>query len=159
MLGKLPEIWWEDWEKGHNWYDLEVRVGGEWQTRQWETFTMKSWKSESTTEMKLHSQAHRDSTNRLVALVDGLTTSEAADVMAQMNTAPSEINTAPSAGSSQERQVLAPRRILVLALLLGHRLPKVERRVSLLKGSRLVFLHLATFLRLESCQLLIEALG
>lgn len=48
----------------------------------------------------------------------------------------------------KKRQVLAPTKILVLALLLGHRLPRVERRVSLLKGSRLVFLHLATFLRL-----------
>ena len=44
------------------------------------------------------SQAHRDSTNRLVALVEELTTSEAADVIEQINKSPSS-----GSGSAHEK--------------------------------------------------------
>jgi len=122
MLGKLPEVWWEDWEKGHNWYDLEVQVGGEMadtplghlhhqimeigihdgdEAADPSLYKNHDLKHETLVENEKERgptswQAHRDSTNRLVALVDELTTSEAAEVMDQ-------INKGPNSGSSQEK--------------------------------------------------------
>jgi serine/threonine protein kinase len=122
LLGKLPEIWWKEWEDGHNWFDIEVQVGGEMadsvqgnlhhQIMQigihdgdvasdpslYKNHDLKHdvvIESESE-RAPTASQAHRDSTNRLVALVEELTTSEAADVIEQ-------INKPPSSGSLHEK--------------------------------------------------------
>lgn len=122
LLGKLPEKWWREWEDGHNWYDIEVQVGGEMadsvqgnlhhQIMQIglhdgdaasdpSLYKNHDLKHEIVVESESEqaptaSQAHRDSTNRLVALVEELTTSEAADVIEQ-------INKPISSGSSHEK--------------------------------------------------------
>jgi serine/threonine-protein kinase SRPK3 len=126
MLGKLPEIWWKEWEEGHNWYDIEVQSGGEmadsaqgnlhhqimeigihdgdaatdpslYKNHDLKHETLiESERERERERLPNSSQAHRESTNRLIALVEELTTSEAADVMEQ-------INKPPSSGSSQEK--------------------------------------------------------
>ncbi|KAN0116899.1 kinase-like protein [Hyaloscypha variabilis] len=122
LLGKLPEKWWVEWEDGHNWYDIEVQVGGEMadcvqgnmhhQIMQIgmhdgdiasdpSLYKNHDLKHETVIESESEiaptaSQAHRDSTNRLVALVEELTTSEAAEVIEQ-------INKPQSSGSSHEK--------------------------------------------------------
>jgi hypothetical protein len=120
MLGKLPEVWWKEWEEGHNWYDIEVQVGGEMAASAqgnlhhqimeigmhdgdaaadpslYKNHDIKHEPLIETERVPISFQAHRDSTNRLVALVEELTTSEAADVMEQ-------INKPPSSGSTHEK--------------------------------------------------------
>ncbi|KAE9376472.1 kinase-like protein [Stipitochalara longipes BDJ] len=124
LLGKLPEKWWVEWEDGHNWYDIEVQVGGEMaESAQGNLhhqimqigmhdgdiasdpslYKNHDLKHETVIESESEivpttSQAHHDSTNRLVALVEELTTSEAADVIAQ-------INNPQSSGSSHEKTI------------------------------------------------------
>jgi serine/threonine-protein kinase SRPK3 len=124
LLGKLPEKWWKEWEDGHNWYDIEIQVGGDMagsvegslhhQIMQIgmhdgdaapdpSLYKNHDLKHEVVIESEDESekastagQAYRDSTNRLVALVEELTTSEAADVIDQ-------INKSPSSGSSHDK--------------------------------------------------------
>jgi serine/threonine-protein kinase SRPK3 len=122
LLGKLPEIWWKEWEEGHNWFDIEVQVGGEMADSvqgnlHHQIMQIGMHDGDAASDPSLYknhdlkhdvviesdsekaptaSQAHRDSTNRLVALVEELTTSEAADVIEQ-------INKSSSSGSSHEK--------------------------------------------------------
>lgn len=119
VLGTLPDIWWKRWKEGRNWYDVEIKDGGELAGNLIGTLfrqimqiglhdgdaatspsTRKNsdFKKVSEEEKPLQpssSEMHRDSTNRLVAMVEELTTSEAADVMVLADN--------PSSGSSQER--------------------------------------------------------
>jgi serine/threonine-protein kinase SRPK3 len=124
MLGRLPEIWWKEWEEGHNWYDIEIQVDGDmanspqgnlhhqimeigmhdgdaatdpslYKNHDLKHETLVESEKESQ-RVSISYQAHRDNTNRLVAMVEELTTSEAADVM-------DEINKPPSSGSSNEK--------------------------------------------------------
>jgi serine/threonine protein kinase len=119
VLGTLPDIWWKEWKGGRNWYDVEIKDGGELAGNLIGTLFRKIMQIglhdgdavaslptnkgldfkkllEGTKPTQLTSyDLHRDSTNRLLALVEELTTSEAADVMELVNK--------PSSGSSQER--------------------------------------------------------
>lgn len=108
MLGKLPLEWWDRWEKGREWYGNEIKVGGELAE------TIQGTLHQDIMEIGLHdgdaatypsnrinaafaghsalaklhatlSEQHHERTNRLVALVEELTTSEAADVIALVN--------------------------------------------------------------------------
>lgn len=108
MLGKLPLVWWDQWEKGREWYGNEIKEGGELAE------TIQGTLHQDIMEIGLHDgdaatypskrinaafaghsvvakphailyEQHRESTNRLIALVEELTTSEAADVIALVN--------------------------------------------------------------------------
>ena len=124
LLGKLPEKWWKEWEDGHNWYDIEIQVGGDMAgsvegSLHHQIMQIGMHDGDAAPDPSLYKnhdlkhelviesedegekastagQAYRDSTNRLVALVEELTTSEAADVIDQ-------INKSPSSGSSHDK--------------------------------------------------------
>jgi len=107
MLGKLPPEWWDLWEKGREWYSNKISNGGGLpQTTlgtlhrdimeiglhdgDREPFFLKVFGSAITKQSPPSkgltiSEVHDESTTRLVALVDELTTSEAVDVIAQVN--------------------------------------------------------------------------
>lgn len=118
-LGTLPDEWWEDWEKGRRWHELETKPGGQLAdmlqgnlTEQINAMglhdgdTKPSYSSHKdmgfkkdflkTIEERLPSpsEQHQNQTDQLVALVGELTTSEAVEVMAQVNR---------NSGSSQEK--------------------------------------------------------
>jgi serine/threonine-protein kinase SRPK3 len=117
VLGTLPDIWWKQWKEGRNWYDVEIKDGGELAGNIIGTLfrqimqiglhdgdaaaiirknsDFKKAPEEPKATQQSLSDRHRESTNRLVALVEELTTSEAADVIDLVNK--------PSSGSSQER--------------------------------------------------------
>jgi serine/threonine-protein kinase SRPK3 len=117
VLGTLPDIWWKQWKEGRNWYDVEIKDGGELAgniigtlfrqimqiglhdgdtaaIRRKNSDFKKAPEEPRPTQQSSYDR-HRESTNRLVALVEELTTSEAADVINLVNK--------PSSGSSQER--------------------------------------------------------
>jgi serine/threonine-protein kinase SRPK3 len=117
VLGTLPDIWWKQWKEGRNWYDVEIMDGGELAGnligtlfRQIMQIGLHDGDAAATTRNNSDFKKvpgdpkptqpssydrHQDNTDRLVALVEELTTSEAADVM--------ELANKPSSGSSQER--------------------------------------------------------
>jgi serine/threonine-protein kinase SRPK3 len=117
VLGTLPDIWWKQWREGRNWYDVEIKDGGELAGNIIGTLfrqimqiglhdgdaasitpknsDFKNAPEEPKPTQPSLSDRHRESTDRLVALVEELTTSEAADVMDLVNK--------PSSRSSQER--------------------------------------------------------
>jgi serine/threonine-protein kinase SRPK3 len=122
LLGKLPDKWWKDWEDGHNWYDIEIQIGGEMANSvhgrlHHQIMQIGMHDGDAASDPSLYknhdlkheivlesdsdkaptaSQTHHDNTNRLVAMVEELTTSEAADVIEQ-------INKPSSSGSSHEK--------------------------------------------------------
>jgi len=118
-LGSLPEEWWEEWEKGRHWHELEIKPGGQLADM------VKGNLAEQIKVMGLHdgdtkpsysshkdmgfkkdilktieerlpspSEQHQNQTDQLIALVGELTTSEANEVMAQVDR---------HSGSSQEK--------------------------------------------------------
>lgn len=112
ILGKLPNIWWDQWEEGHTWYKLEIQSGGQLAeiitgTLHHEIMKIGLHDGDSQTAQPTHkdlgfgddnaevseslkrkyssSEKHMDTTGRLVALVEELTTSEAAQVIAAID--------------------------------------------------------------------------
>ncbi|CZT02211.1 related to dis1-suppressing protein kinase dsk1 [Rhynchosporium agropyri] len=122
ILGKLPDVWWDLWEDGRTWYELEIKAGGRLAgivpgTLYHEIMKIGLHDGDSHTAQPTHkdlgfgtdnkavneshkrklssSEKHVTTTGRLVALVEELTTSEANYVMAQIEN--------PHTGSSNEK--------------------------------------------------------
>lgn len=111
MLGKLPAVWWDDWDEGRRWYEIEMKLGGQLfgfphgklhqcimdiglndgdatsSATKLQNIDLKGSSSAEIARKSSSSQAHHISTNHLVALVEELTTSEAAEVMHLVNKA------------------------------------------------------------------------
>ncbi|KAL2067024.1 hypothetical protein VTL71DRAFT_1448 [Oculimacula yallundae] len=124
ILGKLPDIWWNKWEDGRTWYEHEIQAGGQLAdmipgTLFHEIMKIGLHDGDSHTAQPTHkdlgfgadneagneshkrklslTDKHVNTTSRLVALVEELTTSEANYVMAQIEN--------PHTGSSNEKSV------------------------------------------------------
>lgn len=111
MLGKLPAIWWDKWEKGREWYGNEIKEGGELaktiqgtlhqnimeigvhdgdksspiSKRVKTAFANKHVAEGSKATSSLPLEQSRESTESLVALVNQLTTDEAKELIAMVN--------------------------------------------------------------------------
>lgn len=131
ILGKLPDAWWDLWEDGRTWYDLEIQSGGQLSeiiagtlfkeimkiglhdgdshgaepTHKDLGFGADNADEDENLKRKHHSSSekHVTTTTRLVALVEELTTSEANYVMAQIEHAHSPGSTHEKSGSSHEK--------------------------------------------------------
>jgi serine/threonine-protein kinase SRPK3 len=112
LLGSFPQIWWGRWDNGREWCaNLEETLGGALYDQIMEIGKFdgdalaprpirknSSTKPVSSSEMKLNSSEKLSlgSTNRLIALVEDLTTDEAAEVM--------ELANKPQSNSSSENK-------------------------------------------------------
>ncbi|KAK0115084.1 hypothetical protein ONS96_013554 [Cadophora gregata f. sp. sojae] len=130
ILGKLPDAWWDRWEEGRTWYDLEIQPGGQLSGIVAGTLFNEIMKiglhdgDSNSTELthqdlgfgadnpdedgnlkRKHcsSEKHVTTTTRLMALVEDLTTSEANYVMAQIEHANSPGSSHEKSGSSHEK--------------------------------------------------------
>ena len=105
VLGTIPQKWWDDWREGRDWYALETEVGGALAgavkgtlyahisnvgvhsglQQQNTSFQIgEIWRYE------LVDDRGRENTDRLIALVEELTTNEAEEVIARTNKTDSE---------------------------------------------------------------------
>ncbi|PVH78325.1 hypothetical protein DL98DRAFT_516818 [Cadophora sp. DSE1049] len=130
ILGKLPDVWWDQWKEGRTWYDLEIQSGGQLSeiiagTLFNEIMKIGLHDGDSHSAQPTHkdlgfgadnadddenlkrkhssSEKHVTTTTRLVALVEELTTSEANYVMAQIENAHSPGSSHEKSGSSREK--------------------------------------------------------
>ncbi|KAK6586174.1 hypothetical protein PZA11_001231 [Diplocarpon coronariae] len=122
IMGKLPETWWDEWEEGRIWYDVESQSGGQLVDIAAGTLHQEIMKiglhdgdlstdhpthkdlgfkednlleHESLKRRRSSSEKHLNTTGRLIALVEELNTSEAEGVMAALEK--------HGSGSSHER--------------------------------------------------------
>ncbi|KAH7403682.1 kinase-like domain-containing protein [Cadophora sp. MPI-SDFR-AT-0126] len=129
ILGKLPDVWWDQWEKGLSWYHLEIQSGGQLseivagtlfdeimkiglhdgdQHSAQPTHEDLGFEADNADDEKLKrkyssSEKHITTTARLVALVEELTTGEANYVMAQIENAHSPGPTSERSASSHKK--------------------------------------------------------
>jgi serine/threonine protein kinase len=108
VIGTLPAKWWEDWPEGRHWYSMQTEIGGEIaDIKKGTLFTqildvgihdgesppIESSRKDSIIGTEAGDDPGMGTTNRLVALVGELTTSEAEEVIARMDkTDPAQID-------------------------------------------------------------------
>ncbi|KAH6718855.1 kinase-like domain-containing protein [Leptodontidium sp. MPI-SDFR-AT-0119] len=129
ILGNLPDVWWDLWEDGKAWYVLEIQPGGQLadiipgtlyheimkiglhdgdshatQPTHKDLGFGAEYENENESLKRKHSSSekHLNTTGRLVALVEELTTSEANYVMEQIGNPHSAGSSHDKTGSSHE---------------------------------------------------------
>lgn len=111
LLGKLPDKWWDAWKDGHGWYNAQTRPGGQLsETPKGSLYSHILEIGKHDGQSPLHTRSsQRDSslkhssgqeaqtlstatrTARLVALIEAITTSEAAEILERVNVSGSSL--------------------------------------------------------------------